>query len=334
MTEKDYQLEQLRKKALTWGRISIPTLIASTILLFLCVFIYDSEHKPSNPALIWISLAGILLGGIGLSVYISKKTTFEEKMKTRYAMLAAQGMFENFSYEPNKGIWEVDYSNLEFANSGNSYKSEDYCAGYCKGIEFRMADVRAGNSTKNSDSVYFTGQWIELGYEQEAVMDLGGDILLVPRGFSSDTPYDRKRFLRWHTRRQRAETGDALFDATFHVFASKKTNFAYILTPDMKERLLHMAAAHKNQVLFGFVDGRMYVLINNEKDMLKCSLSEPIDEKALVKEYRKDFETIAQVIEELGLVTESALQDLDDFEKDSDEMMPETYDKLQTRTMF
>ena len=318
MDDEYLSLEQLRKKTCTWGRISIPTLVGSIILLLLCAFIYSSPQKPSNLALIWISLAGLLFGGIGVGVYISQKTTFAEKLKTRYATRAAQGLFEHFQYEPNKGIWEDDYISLEFTNSGNSYKSEDYCSGYCKGIEFRMADVHAGNSTKNSSEVYFNGQWIELGYEQEAVMDLGGDILLVPRGFSSDTPYDRKRFVRWHTRRQRAETGDVLFDAAFYIFASKQTNITYILTPDMKRRLTQMAAAHENQILFGFVNGRLYVLVNNNKDSLTYSVSEQIDEAEIIREFREDFSIVGQVIDELGLHDRTALPEFGEWEEETD----------------
>lgn len=318
MTEKEYQLEQYRqvyKRKFRWNNAKI---ILGFLLMVVCgpliVLLPDAIWNVGEGMLV-VVIVLLLMAFVFTLIFMfwirSKKIEQEYVICVKKACIASAstGMFDEFYTTLDGGISKDEFKELGFVKSGFLY-SEDLCYGICNGITFRMADCYS-HSGGRYNTAYFKGQWIEFEYPK-----MQCDLLLIPNSYRGEITKRTSIFTSSDIRRHAVLTNDSDFDSTFQCLCHEDCDINDLLTAEMRQRLMQLEYRFDGQFLFAYNDGRIYILLNNMKDLMQISPDEPVNEERIVKEFHKDLLVIPTLIEELGFNEEAVffnenMQDID-----------------------
>lgn len=292
--DKISYLEKLRKKVLTHLIIII---VASIIVAITIGIIVSPKVKAINIVLVIFIISGLVTYFL-LNLITGYKKKFKD-YKAYYKKLMVEEPFQetfghvNFDYK--KGIDKDTIKNTGIMSLGNRYYSNDYLQGSYKGVRFERADIKIQNRVytgKHSFTVtYFNGRWITLEFDGNYNFNLQ----IIGKGFkhaATKSSFFRKK----ECRRSKIELEDKVFNELFTVYAQSDHEAKYILTPEFIDTLKNMFYAIDGNFMLGFIDNKLHVAINTNKDAMEPSL---IKNLYTTIDVQKEIKIIINIIEKI-----------------------------------
>lgn len=94
---------------------------------------------------------------------------------------------------------------------------------------------------------------------------------------------------------------DQIFNKNFRIYAQDEHDAFYILTPSLMEKIKNLESSISGKLLFCFIDNKLHVGIQNNKDSFEHSIFTKIDEEKVKNEISKDIKMITAFVDELNL---------------------------------
>ena len=85
------------------------------------------------------------------------------------------------------------------------------------------------------------------------------------------------------------------------VYAENEHDAFYILTPHFMEKLKELDNKFNADLLFGFVDNKLHIAVDNYEDSFEHNVFEEINEASIENEIIKDIKLITDFVKELNL---------------------------------
>ena len=222
--------------------------------------------------------------------------TFKRNFKEIFVLSSLKKVFSDITYEYDKGLAEHVIGKTELMGLGDRYTSNDYVKGKYKDINFEQADIHIEEKreVEDSDGNKRT-EWVTLFLGRWMIFDFN-------KNFKSNIHIYKGRFkLWWQNKYKKVTLEDEDFNRNFSVFAENEHDAFYILTPHFMEKIKNIVNNLNCNISFGFVDNKLHVAINNNKDSFEHSIYKRINEEEIVNNIMKDIVIITKFVEELDL---------------------------------
>lgn len=285
------ELEKLRLKA----RNSVIIGIVVSIIIGIVSFV-----MMNNLFLIFISF----IFGVGLTMIITSKTrkNFSLAFKNTFVLNSLQSIFTELNYQPEMGISEQLIRSTQMMNMGDRYSSNDFIAAKYKNISVIQSDVHIEEKRETRDSdghtrttwvTIFKGRWMVFDFNKV----FKANIQVSQKGFGNS------KINNWfvETKYKKVMMEDQVFNDMFRTYAQSEHEAFYILTPALMEKIKQLVSNIQGKVLFCFIDNKLHVGIQNNKDSFEHSIFKKIDETKIMEQISKDIKLITNFVDELDL---------------------------------
>lgn len=281
------------------------------ILAFLVfeIIIYSFfSSKGMEKELIIATLPLGLLPAFFITIYIKIKVNgkdidiFNKEYKNTFVLKSLNNIFENVTYDPNKGFKEEYIEKTGMLDTGDSYSSNDYISGKYKKISFEQSDIHI-QEKHGEENAYGEKEtkWVTTFMGRLMIFDFNkkfkANIQVTSCYFEANT-------LPWSKKFSRVKMEDTEFNNSFMVFAESEHEAFYILTPHFMEKLKDVTRKLKCGVMFCFVDNKLHIAVDNYKDSFEPDFYKPINEQEIEENITKDIKLITDFVDELNLDNE------------------------------
>lgn len=291
------EIEQLRKKAALMTILGVIIAILVGAGLFLLVIGIGMDLIQASGVSI---IAGIVIAW--LISHIHKKK-FTEAFKEKYVLSEFNKRFENVKYNADTGIPGEVIAETRMINMGTDFEANDFLAAEYKGVKFVQSDVQIKEKSyieindipvRVRNRKIFQGRWLIFDFN---------------KSFKADIQVRQKRFANARVEKikdanasfKKVEMENMEFNEEFKVFAQSEHDAFYILTPRMMERIQKLTRDVDGKLLFCFIDNKLHIAFNNNKDSFEHSVFKKINEQKVEDEVFRDTTVIMNFIDELNL---------------------------------
>ena len=233
--------------------------------------------------------------------YINKEDilVFYKNYKNIFVLSALQNCFDNITYNQNKGFEKEYIDKIGMLNTGDRYYSNDLISGTYKNINFEQSDIhieekheskdRDGN-TETTWVIIFRGKYMVFDFNKT----FKANIQIIGNGFDASS-------LPWEKIFSRVELEDENFNKKFCVYSEDEHEAFYILTPHFMEKLKRLEEKINGGIMFGFVDNKLHVAIDNFIDSFEYNVYQPINEHEIKKDVMEELNVITDFVDYLDL---------------------------------
>lgn len=285
------ELENLRKKARNTilGGIIITAFV--TIIMFLV-----------NPVIGVI----VLIAGIITTSILGHKFTksFSLSFKETYVLKSLQTVFTDLDYKPEYGIEEQEIRSTQMMNMGDRYSSNDFISAKYKNVNFVQSDVHIEEKRQRTDSngrsetywvTLFKGRWMIFDFNK----DFKANIQVRQKGFGN------AKISNWGKAKEekfkKISLEDLEFNKQFKVYAQSEHDAFYVLTPSLMRRIIDLSSNINGKILLCFVDNKLHIGLQNNKDSFEHSVFKQIIEEQVIDTILKDIKVITSFVDDLNL---------------------------------
>ena len=234
-------------------------------------------------------IVGIILISVGGGQFQKLKTLF----KTEYLNKALKEVFQDVVYDPFKGLPPERVYRDGILKKADRFHSEDLIQGSFSNVKFVTCDLkleeRHVRQTKNGTQVYYVTYFLGRFFEFEFPKNFPGKIVLTEGSL-----------LTWFTNLKKVELESVEFNRRFRTYTSDEHSAFYVLTPHLMESLLELERQNPGTIVCAFIDNRLTIAINNNRDTFELNLFQEINDSAL-QAMKKEMNVISKIIEELRL---------------------------------
>ena len=228
---------------------------------------------------------------IVLTIFLTRQeaTAYRKAYKGYFVEQSFQKIFTDLSYNHESGLDPNILRVTGMINTGDIYTSNDLTVAKYKKVGFTQADAHIQREQTDSDgnTTYYTifkGRFMIFEFPKKFnfKLELVGKKFRAYRIPGKDSNNNRKM--------SKIQTESNEFNHTFKIFAQDGFETFYILDPAIMVKIQNIAERYNHKILFGFLDNKMLVAIDDGKDSFeppRCS--RPIDEKT-------EFEKVASGI--------------------------------------
>ena len=301
------ELKQLQSQIIKKNKICN---IVGLLLFQIALAIYLSIAIPKKTdiyLMIIISFIELIFCLI-IVMYIKSKANdkdiekFYKEFKNVFVLKSLNNIFTDIKYYPEKGFSKNFIKNVGMLYTGDSYNSNDYISGKYKDIAFEQSDIHIEEKYIEEDADGEKEEvWKTIFLGRLMIFDFN-------KPFKTNIQVASYRFeaesLPWSKKFSRVEMEDTEFNNTFNVYAESEHEAFYVLTPHFMEKLKTITKKINCGIMFCFVDNKLHIAVDNEKDSFEYNVFEPIDEIKIEKEITNDIKLITDFIDELNLDNE------------------------------
>lgn len=225
--------------------------------------------------------------------------TFNKEFKKIFVLRSLQHHFDYLVYKPEKGFTEESINRIGMLDTGDRFHSNDYISGKYKDINFEQSDIHIEERHEEEDEdgnkkvvweTIFKGRFMIFDFNKK----FKSNVQVVSSWFDARSFPWGKKFLR-------VKMEDAEFNNMFSIYSETEHDAFYILTPHFMEKIKNIYKELKCGIMFGFIDNRLYVAIDNHNDSFEYSIFKKIDEEEIEKNILKDIKLITDFVDELDL---------------------------------
>lgn len=233
-----------------------------------------------------------------------QRGTFRTEAKTIILNQVLAAYFDDLTYSPNQGLSQTVLRNTELYDMGNEFSANDLIIGKYQGIEFATSDVHLVQVTQNDKTTtrttLFKGQW----YIFDFFKNFNGYIQIRDKERRLlKRNYKPVAFFSVHPKTNRIIMDHPDFNRVFDVYTSDDTEAFYILTPHFMDALLRLNDIANCEVIVGFVDNRIHILINNYKNAFEINVFQTFTREKY-QYFQAESEVIIELINVLKLETD------------------------------
>lgn len=240
-----------------------------------------------------IGIIFLVSGVILLLVGGGKFSSVSKQFKNKYLKEMMSEWIENGKYEPAYGLSNAQVLESEFMPRSDRFHSEDLISGTIDGVSFVSSDIkleeRRTRHTKNGTQTYY----VTIFMGQMYVFDFNKTFEGALQVLESLRPSSRRKY-------EKVKLESIDFNKKFTTYSTNAHSAFYVLTPHFMESLMKIEKNHPGKIAFSFIGTKMYMGINNNKDMFKIHMFRKIDE-ALIESFKEDLKIIYDLVDDLKL---------------------------------
>lgn len=285
------ELEQLRKRARNIILIGIGV---SLIIGIIVSIIINSPYF-----LFEIFIVGVV---ITIIIDIKPRRNFLLAFKETFVLKSLKTVFDDLIYEPDKGLDRSIIKDTNMMYMGDRYSSNDFVSGKYKDINVVQADVHIEEEHTTTDSdgnttttwvTIFKGRWMIFDFNK----NFKANIQVCQKGFGNS------KISNWGSKikYKKVMMEDQIFNKSFKVYAQDEHDAFYILTPSLMERIKKLSGTISGKILFCFIDNKLHIGIQNNKDSFEHGVFTKINEEKVTNEISQDIKLITNFVDELNL---------------------------------
>lgn len=239
----------------------------------------------------------MILEVVKASLFGKDMQLFHQEFKNVFVLTALKKIFAQLEYQPNYGIEENVVRNTGMMDTGDRFSSNDYIKGMYKDIVFEQSDIHITERHEEKDEdgntkvqyvTVFMGRWMIFDFNKSFRANIKVESKLFG-GFS----------LGYGNKYSKVQMEDAEFNQIFSVYAEDEHDAFYVLTPHFMEKMKKIENELNCGMMFGFVDHKLHIAIDNREDSFECNIFKVIDEKVLEDKIIKDIKLITDFVDEL-----------------------------------
>ena len=281
------ELRQLQNRA----KIVLIVTIPLTIIAGIALFIYKPEY-------VFFVIIIIIIPIIYCAV-IGKK--FKSIFKDVFVKDALKAIFSDLVFDPERGIDRNTIANTGMIYMGNRFSSNDYISGKYKDVSFVQSDVTIQDVETHTDSKGHTttevinilvGKWMIFDFNKTFKANVQ-----VKSKFFSFSKLGKFGDSRYQT----VKMEDEDFNKKFSIHAQNEHDAFYILTPQLMEKIKNLNEGLKGRIMLCFIDNKLHVALNNNKDSFEYSLFGKLDEAQINEYVSKEIKIITDFVDKLSL---------------------------------
>ena len=185
---------------------------------------------------------------------------------------------------------------------GDRYSSNDYISGKYKNINVIQADVHIEEEHETTDSDgNTTTTWVTIFMGRWMIFDFNkifkANIQVCQKGFGNS------KLSNWgsKTKYKKVMMEDQVFNNIFRTYAQDEHDAFYILTPSLMEKIKKLVNNISGKLLFCFVDNKLHIGIQNNKDSFEHGIFTKINEEKVTNDISQDIKMITNFVDELSL---------------------------------
>lgn len=286
------ELESLRKKArniiLTGAFFSI---VPPLVLIF-----WSKSLEPF--------LFGLLGFFLTYLISSSPRKKFSIAFKQTFVLHSLEKIFSNLHYEPTSGIAESVIRNTQTMDMGDRYFANDYISGKYKNIDVIQSDIHIEERRESLDRddrdkwvTIFKGKWMIFDFNK----NFKANVQVCQKGFKNSKLNNWGIWGKGDERFKKIKLENQLFNKNFKIYAQNEHDAFYILTPSLMEKIQKLINTIDGKVILCFLDNKLHVGIQNNKDSFEHSIFKKINENKVIQTISKDIKLITSFVDELDL---------------------------------
>ncbi|MBE6152801.1 MAG: DUF3137 domain-containing protein [Firmicutes bacterium] len=242
--------------------------------------------------------------GIIITLIISSKPSkmFTMAFKEKFVLKSLKNIFTDLKYQPEIGIDESTIRDTQMMDMGDRYSSNDYISAKYKNIAVIQSDVHIEekHETRDSDGnkrttwvTIFRGRWMIFDFNK----NFKANIQVSQKGFGNSRINNWGNKLKY----KKIMMEDQVFNNQFRIYAQNEHDAFYVLTPSLMEKIKSLTNTINGKILLCFIDNKLHVGIQNNKDSFEHSIFKKINEDKVIEEISKDIKLITNFVDELDL---------------------------------
>lgn len=281
------EVEYLRKNAVKNFFIWLLSLLAVTLVLG---YIFEVFHIIM--LIIPVGLAFVFTSG--------KKKEFDDAYKKYFALSSFNDMFSNVVFDLNNGISASEVENTHMMKMWDRFSSNDHVTGKFNDISFEYSDILIEDRETDDDGhthyvTMFKGQWFIFDFNKY----FKSNLQVCEKGFSNAKR--NNSLFNNENNYKKIELEDIEFNKQFRVYAQNELEAFYVLTPNSMQRIKELNAKINGNFLFCFIDNKLHIALQNNKDSFERSIFGKIDEAKERLKVSSEVKVIKEFIEILNL---------------------------------
>ena len=267
--------------------------------------------------IVLILIAIVMVYGIGMipfalilfiiyifNFYSESKKIYSNFFKQRFKSKIIKTIIKEFNpglnYISDNHITMSEFLQSKlFAAYPKNYNGEDYISGNLGGTEFRLSElwVKEENQggEKEKGKTIFEGVFLVADFHKY----FHSETYILPESELKAVGLNK----RTHEGAELIVMENEKFEKAFRVFTTSDQDARYILSPSMMERILELQYKYDNKVSISFRGSNVYIALSTNRDFFEHDMSQPVDEKSLIRGHLNDLEKMLATIDELNLNT-------------------------------
>lgn len=239
-----------------------------------------------------------VVGAIVLSFASRKEAAnYHKSYKAYFVAANLQKVFQNLSYDHQKGISKSFISSTGMINTGDRFSSNDLVFATYKNTKFAQADatIQVEHTDSDGNTTYetiFKGRFMVFEFPKKFnfKLELIGKHFHAYKIPGKDPKTGRKM--------QKVQTESVDFNRKFKIFGADGFETYYILDPAIMVRIEQISDRFKNKILLGFTDNSLLVALNDGTDSFEPPRAgRPINEAAEHQKILNDIRIITDFVD-------------------------------------
>lgn len=295
------ELKNLQKVIIEKNKKINKISIIITLIVLICFLTYVYVYGQLEPN----GFLGIVISVVSFSFIITAATKgtvngknialFNQNFKELFVLKALKDNFDDVKFTPERGFDESFINKIGMLDTADRYHSNDLFSAKYNGIDFQQADIHTEDRYEDKDGhvsyvTRFKGRYMIFEFNKK----FKANIRVTSKDFSSAS-------LPWRKKFHEVKMEDVEFNKRFKVYAENEHDAFYILTPHFMEKLKELDNKFDAGLLFGFVDNKLHIAVDNYEDSFEHNVLEEINEASIENEIIKDIKFITDFVKELNL---------------------------------
>jgi len=256
----------------------------------------------NRPDYLLMVLAGMALLGASVTYffYYSRRNKYVSRFKETVIRKIITLVDPSFTYSPEKWVGKEAYM-----KSGLFLESPDRCDGddYVEGLYGQTAFCFSEVHTEKEENSGKDSEWITIFKGLFFIADFNKHFVSRTYVWSEHNPqlnFFNKVFSSFADGLKKVFLESPEFERRFIVYSDDQVDARYILTPSMMERMVLLQDRMRADIVFSFVDTKVYAAIPFEEDLFEPSLFSANSFQS-VADYYQTIRDVLSMIDTLNL---------------------------------
>lgn len=245
----------------------------------------------------------IYIGVIAL-VYKFIIKDYRVEFKTKVIKPLIHAIDETLLYSHEAYIPEYLFESSKLFDTADKISGNDFVKGSIDGINIQFSDIHAQKKNQNSKgkdtwSTIFQGLFIVADFNKH----FSSETVVLPDSAQRTFGDLIGHWLQSNNkaRDELVKMDDPEFEKEFVVYSSNQIEARYILSHSLMKKLLDFKHRSKHDIHISFIDTKIYIAIDYERDLFEPSLFHSLLDYKVAMDYVKTLHLALGVAEELKL---------------------------------
>lgn len=293
------EMERIKQSARRPAYVALGAFGIFVIMFASLLFVFTDVQSDSIGIIFGILFAVIAISLIMMNI---KQKKYRSMYKDYYVKQSINQIFDDATYDPNRGISFDTIASTKMLNMGDRFDSSDYVVGKYKNVNVELSDVHIqevvvisnGKTTTTTYTTIFRGRWMIFDFNKT---------------FKSNIRVASKNFFGGRSsvfsKLKRVKLESEAFNKKFYVLGDNEHDVFYILTPQLMEKIENLSDSIGGRVMLCFVNNKLHVAINNGLDNFEPTsiFSNKTDEEILER-VGNEIRQITMFVDKLDIDTD------------------------------